>query len=194
MKREIEGKAFCGTMLKCIKVLKKGPWCLIGGRAVEFYINPPQTPDADVLCDASGYDVRKLIKEFKTIGVTQREEYEDGYIAFLFDNDSGIELDIMPTYDEFEIEAISSAKKMRCDKATFPVIKVEDLVIMKAVAACSPGSGMMGRSPEKKHRDARAIYHLNKENELDRKYIARVLGRESMTCETTLLKRLKVIE
>lgn len=72
------------------------------------------------------------------------------------------------------------------------MIEVEDLVIMKAAAASSQG-GMMGRSDEKKHRDVLAIIQLQKENDLDGKYIARVLKDELMEREAKLLKKLGVI-
>ncbi len=190
--REIEGKPFCDTINKVKKVLKTGPWCLIGGRAVEFYTNPPQSPDSDCLLDATHYDIRKVIKDFKAIGVKLREEYEEGYIAFLYDKDTDTEVDLMPTYDRFEIQAIKKAKTARCGKASFPVIEIEDLVIMKAAAAVSEG-GMMGRSDEKKYRDVKAIIVLQKENDLDGNYINKILRKEVMVREAKLLKKLGII-
>lgn len=117
--RDIEGKPFCDTMARIKKVMASGPWCMIGGRAVEFYTNPPQTPDVDILCSATHYDILKTIKKFKAVGLNLREEYEDGYIAFLRDKENDIEVDIMPTYDRFELQAISDADTGRCGKLSF---------------------------------------------------------------------------
>ncbi len=144
--------------------------------------------------NAQKFNILAVIKKFKAENVTLREEYEDGYIAFLLDKDTGVEVDIMPTYDRFEIQAISDAKTVRCGKASFPVIEIEDLVIMKAAAACSVGSGLMGRSEEKKLRDVKAIIQIQKENELDTDYIAKVLKDELMPRETKLLKNLKILK
>ncbi len=193
MKRLIESKTFCSTMKKIVRVMARGPWCMIGGRAVEVYSNPPQTPDVDVLCDAQGYDMAKVIAAFKKENVRLREEYSEGYIIFMEDRDNGVEVDVMPTFDRFEIQAIATAEMKRCGPSRFPVINIEDLVIMKAVAACSPGSGLMGRSKEKKLRDIKAIIVLQKENDLNASYIAAVLKEELMAKEEQLLKKLKVI-
>lgn len=194
--RLIETKEFCTTMKKVARVMgpgKPGKWCLIGGRAVEVYTNPPQSPDVDILFDATINRMPMIIRKFKTFNIVLVEEYEKDYIGFFVDEDNGVEVDVMPTYDPYEVEAIRLAEMTQCGEARFPVIGIEDLVIMKAGAAASEG-GMMGRSQEKKLRDIKALLVLQNENDLDSEYIASIVKPSLMPREHKLLKKLGILK
>ena len=189
-KHLIESASFCPAMKKIKKVMNGSSWALIGGRAVEVHTNPPQTPDIDILCDASGVDACDLINAFKSIGVVLTMPYEEGDIIFLIDKALDVEIDVLPTYDGFDVRAIKRAKNATCNGVGFPVVQPEDLIVMKTQAASSAGGGMMGRSKEKVKHDMDAIRTLIKEVDLDKDYIVKVLRAERWFDELRLLRKL----
>lgn len=189
-KHLIESPSFCPAIKKLKTVLPQGLWALIGGRAVEVHSNPKQTPDIDILCNGMKIDVWDLIKSLATIGIKPVEEYEEGYILFAEDKTLDVDIDIMPSYDSFDIRAIKRAEVAKCNGVSFPVVQPEDLVIMKAQAACDSGGGLMGRTKSKVKHDMDAIRILDEEVDLDKDYIVKVLRAERWFEELRLLRRL----
>jgi predicted nucleotidyltransferase len=189
-KHLIESTSFCPAMKKIKKVMSGTSWALIGGRAVEVHTNPPQTPDIDILCDAFDVDAYELIDSFKSIGIVPTMPYEEGDIIFLIDKELDVEIDVLPTYDAFDVRAIKRAKNASCNGVKFPVVQPEDLIIMKAQAASSAGGGMMGRSKEKVKHDMDAIRTLIEEVDLNDDYIVKVLRSERWFDELRLLRKL----
>lgn len=188
----IESPSFCPAIKKLKTVLEEKTWALIGGRAVEVHSNPKQTPDIDILCDGRKLDVWALIRELSGIDIELTTPYEDGFILFLEDKSLDVEIDIMPSYDHFDIRAIKRSEKAKCNGVVFPVVQPEDLVIMKAQAACDAGGGMMGRTKEKVKHDMDAIRILNEEADLDKEYIVKTLRQERWFEELRLLRKLGV--
>ncbi len=189
-KHLLESPSFCPAIKKLKTVLPNGLWALIGGRAVEVHSNPKQTPDIDILCNGMEIDVWDLIKSLAAIGIKPVEEYEEGYILFAEDKALDVEIDIMPSYDLFDIRAIKRAGKATCNGVSFPVVQPEDLVIMKAQAACDAGGGIMGRTKQKVKHDMDAIRILNDAVDLDMDYIVKTLRRERWFEELRLLRKL----
>ena len=189
-KHLIESPSFCPAIKKLKTVLNGNPWALIGGRAVEVHSNPKQTPDIDILCDGRKLDVWALIRSLKAVGIVLTIPYEDGFILFLEDKQIDVEIDIMPSYDPFDIRAIKRAETAKCNGVSFPVVQPEDLVIMKAQAACDAGGGMMGRTKMKIKHDMDAIQILNEEVDLDKDYIVKILRAERWFEELRLLRKL----
>lgn len=189
-KHLIESPSFCPAIKKLKTVLPDGLWALIGGRAVEVHSNPKQTPDIDILCNGLKLDTWALLHDLKAIGIVPTIPYEDGFILFLEDKKADVEIDIMPSYDAFDIRAIKRASMAKCNGVSFPVVQPEDLVIMKAQAACDAGGGLMGRTKMKIKHDMDAIQILDKEVDLDKDYIVKVLRAERWFEELRLLRKL----
>lgn len=201
----IQSKNFCATIQKLVSALVNENWCLIGGRAVEVHANPPQSPDIDILIDGTTSDPEALIIELKKYNIVLKESYEPGDIVFMIDKSNSEEVDLIPTYDDFEIKAIGRARRgerFECvvgsvssrSSVKFPVVQVEDLVILKAVAACDLNrTGLMGRGEEKVKRDIKAIQALAKDSKLDKQYIIDTLMRERWPKELKMLRTLRVV-
>ncbi len=188
--------SFSKIMRKVAAVMRPYNWCLIGGRAVEIWSNPPQTPDADILYDAQEVNGAELIDAFEGArnGIRLNEHFKEGDVIFLLDTKEDVEIDLIPTWDPVNISMIASAEKKTVGGVTMPVATAEDLIIMKAQILSDVHDGAHGRSPEKVERDKAAIQTLAQLKGLDRLYIVNVLKAEGWMQELRILQKLGVFK
>lgn len=137
-------------------------WCLIGGRAVELYNNPPQTPDVDILVagESALESGAAFPAAFRKCGFTLAGSYDpEDPVSFWKHQATGTELDILFGFGTFENRIIRDAKPETINGVSFPLVAIEDLIILKATAAVGAGTarGMMERSEEKAVRDKVAL-------------------------------------
>lgn len=172
----IHAAYFPKIMSKIVRALAGRQWCLIGGRSVEVWSNPPQTPDVDVLVKMTDDDADRIIRRFERLGVGL-VNIQEGLVhpnIFLRDEKLGVEVDVLGA-SQFELPfyyAIERAVKKTIQGVTFPVATPEDLLILKANAAMD-----VGRHRDKRERDIAAMRAVvSSVKNLDRDYIATVLN------------------
>ncbi len=192
--RFIDNKAFPRVIKKITKGMGNIPWCLIGGRAVEVWTNPPQTPDLDILYDANELDGVAVVDRLEAVGISLNENYREGDIIFMLDRKEKVEVDVLPTYDPLNVTMIRAAKPIVIQGVSTPVVSPENLVILKAQILADAEAGSVAREPDKLERDAASIRTLGLRRDLDRFYIGRTLKREGWDDEIKILKRLGVLK
>lgn len=182
----IETPAFSRVMVKVDWALEPWLWCLIGGRAVEHWSNPPQTPDVDILAQVRDSDIGALRARMSRKGI----ELEDSFVGlgspmlFFKDFKEDVEVDVLGAYDPLHRQIIINAVMME----NVPVATAEDVVMLKAQAAASEG-----RAKDKSARDKKAILELAKARDLNTEYIRDTLHGFGWTWEFKYLKRLGVV-
>lgn len=77
---------------------RRGPWCLIGGLAVNCYVEPVYTLDADLVVIAS--ELPAIKAELITAGFSV-EEFEHSLNARMEKSDLRIQFSLDPRYQEF---------------------------------------------------------------------------------------------
>ncbi len=191
--RFIDDKQFPIVMRKIVKALKGYDWCMIGGRSVEVWSNPPQTPDVDVLIRFTAREMKTVIAAMERTGFTLvRKFFDPDYVPMLFFSDDAehVEVDLIGAFEDVHEWALDRSVKKTVGGVSFRVAKPEDIVILKANAALSPTRG------EKAERDKAAIEALANAVDLDGDYIDLVLSQALMdwTDERKLLVSLGVLE
>lgn len=172
-KRFIDTKEFADVMRKINHALVDYDWALIGGRSVEVWANPPQTPDVDCLVKFKARDTDKLLASMKRHGfILERKFFDPKYVPMLFfkDDTLNVEVDIIGAFEDVHLWAIERSVKRTVSGVKFPVAQPEDVVMLKANAALTPRRG------EKAERDVAAIKAIAKDNSLDTDYIEIVLS------------------
>ena len=193
MRRFIDTNDFRKVMGRVVESLRGRKWCMIGGRAVEVWVNPPQTPDIDILIDISPRHVKAVEVAMRKNHFSLTRSFYDRGMApmWLFrDAVTGTEVDVIGAYEDVHRWAIERATTYTIKKgASFRVATAEDVVVLKANAACMPGRGA------KVEHDIEAIENIARDNELDKDYIETVLGMASAdwTDEARLLRKLGII-
>ena len=195
VERFIDTGDFRNVMGRLVKALRAYTWCLIGGRAVEVWSNPPQTPDVDILIDLrSRRSVRAVERRMFRVGFEiDRRFFGPGMTPMWFFTDSATktEVDIIGAFENPHFWAIERAAAYRIKHgATIKVAQAEDVVILKANAACSPGR------EDKFPHDIAAIKAVAKANALDADYIETVLTEAGAdwSDERRLLRKLGILE
>lgn len=117
----------------------KIPYMVIGGQAVLVYGEPRLTKDIDITVGV-GIDrlgsVRNLVKRlgFRVL-VNDVEKFVRKTMTFpVADKKSGIRLDIIFSFSDYERQAIANAKKIRIAGSTVRFASLEDVVIHKIIA------------------------------------------------------------
>lgn len=174
--RFIDTKEFALIVKKVKKVIGRYPWCMIGGRAVEVWANPPQTPDVDFLVEFRPKDAKVLIEEMKTAKfVLLRQFFDKNYAPMFFfkDEEFGVEVDLIGAFEDVHFWAIERAARKTISGVSVNVAQPEDIVILKANAALTPRRG------EKVPRDMAAIKAIAESVDLDIDYIEVILTQAS---------------
>ena len=100
---------------------RHGSWCLIGGLAVNCYVEPVYTLDADVVVVASKLSMIKLdLIEAKFLV----EEFEHSVNARMSGSDLRIQLSLDPRYQSFLV----NAQPMKVLGREVPVASLTDIV------------------------------------------------------------------
>ena len=115
-----------------VKILSKhGAWCLIGGLAVNCYVEPVYTLDADIVVIASklpGIEADLLSSGFKV------EAFQHSVNAQMPGSDLRIQLSLDPRYQEF----LGRAQVLRVLGEQVPVASLEDVIQGKIWAWSDP--------------------------------------------------------
>ncbi len=100
---------------------RHGDWCLIGGLAINCYVEPVYTLDADIVVAASRSGVIKLDLEAAGFGV---EEFPDSINARMPGSDLRIRLTTDPRYQAF----LEATQAMTVLGQIIPVASIPNLV------------------------------------------------------------------
>lgn len=120
---------------------RHGPWCLIGGLAVNCYVEPVYTLDADVVVVASQLVmIKRDLIEAKFVV----EEFEHSVNARMSGSDLRIQLSLDPRYQSF----LAGARPMKVLGQDVPVASIIDIVRGKVWAW-----GDVRRRPTKRKKD-----------------------------------------
>ena len=172
------------------KALRPWPWCLIGGRAVEVWTNPPQTPDVDVLAAVEDEQVPLVIRRMAAVRVTLNDSATGlgSPMLFFTHRATKVEVDVLGAYDPLHFAVIGEAIRRSVQSAPFRVAHAEGIVMLKAQAAVD-----VGRPAEKRTRDRRAILAIAASVRLRKSYIGTTLAAHGGTEEAALLRLMRVI-
>lgn len=182
---------FTQTMKKISKAMRPWSWCLIGGRAVEVWANPPQTPDIDILTTITDDDVDAAIKAFDRVDV-ELESFDEGFggpMLFFKDKKTQVEVDVLGAFEPLHYFIVDRAPTKVIRGFSFPVAYAEDIVILKSRSAADPG-----RPIAKKSRDRKAIFDINAQVVLDKAYISQTLFDHRWREEISLLKLMRILK
>lgn len=116
-------------------------YMLVGGQAAILYGRARVTQDIDMTLGVAVDrfdDVERIAKKLRLkpveLSVSPRQFAEQTYLYPCFDSASGMRIDFMFSLFPFERQAIAAAKKKKIAGASIRLVRVEDLVVMKAVA------------------------------------------------------------
>lgn len=161
------------TLLKVTSLLKNHgiPYMIIGGYAVLYHGEARFTEDIDIVIGVDTDELEKIIgiieSDFKVRTEKVEEFVSQTNVLPLKEIESGIKVDIIFSFIEFEREAIRNAEVAKIEKAEVRIVSVNDLVIYKLLA---------GRA--KDIDDAKSIIQINN-TKIDKGRIDRVV--EEMT-------------
>lgn len=175
--RFIDGVQFPRVIKKIVKALRGYKWAMIGGRSVEVWANPPQTPDIDCMVKFQAKDAGKVIAAMASVGFElTRKVVEKRYapMFFFMDKEEDTEVDLLGAFEDVHEWAVDRSVLKKVGGVTFPVVQPEDIVILKANAALTPNRG------EKVDRDIAAIKAIDESVDLDIDYIEIVLSQAMM--------------
>lgn len=172
MRKFVLTPQFSRVMRKVVSAMAPWRWCLVGGRAVEIWSNPPQTPDIDCLAEVEDGDVPEVVGRFRAVGIVAREVYTGvgAPILFLRDQRERVDVDVLGAYDPLHMWVVLSAVRRTVGGVRIPVARPEGVVALKAQSAID-----VGRPPGKKIRDRRAIATLAKSRRLDKGLLEGIL-------------------
>ena len=115
------------------------PWMIIGGIAVSLLGKPRFTADVDIVVLIEDMDVERLIKSAGRFGFKPR--LKDVYsfarqnrVVLLQHQKSRINVDMSLGILPFEQQAVKNSRPYKIGDVTFRLPRVEDLIILKAVA------------------------------------------------------------
>jgi len=153
---------------------------IIGGQAVLLYGEPRLTRDIDVTIGV-GLEklkmVKQIIKELKLNPLVKDVDkfVKKTLVIPLEERETGIKVDFIFSYSNYEREAIKRAKKVKIGKCFVKFARVEDLLIHKIIA---------GRPRDIE--DARVI--ILKNSKITKNYIKKWLKYFDSSLNTTFLK------
>ena len=120
-------------------VKHKIPYMVIGGQAVLLYGEPRATKDIDITL---GIGIEDLGRVFDAAGaaklrllVARAEEFaRRTMVVPARDDGSGIRVDFILSFSDFERQAIGRARRVRIGRRAVRFARLEDLVIHKMIA------------------------------------------------------------
>ncbi len=112
---------------------------LIGGMAVIARGVPRLTRDVDITVAVGEMDVRTLAGALAKHGLIARiqdaiEFATARQVLLLRHEASGVDVDVTLAWLPFELESIAAAEQIDVGGVSIPVVRIEDLIIYKAVA------------------------------------------------------------
>jgi hypothetical protein len=190
MPKFILDRRFPIVMRALREALRPWPWCLIGGRAVEVWTNPPQTPDVDVLAAVEDEHEPLLTARMAKAGVALNDRATGlgSPMLFYVHKRTRVEADVLGAYEPMHYAMIRESVRRTVQATRFRVAHAEGVVMLKAQAAVD-----VGRPVEKRSRDRRAILAVASSVRLKKHYIRQTLAEHQWTEEAALLRLLRVI-
>ncbi len=115
------------------------PYMIIGGQAVLLYGEPRLTRDIDVTLGAGPDRLEDLLGAVTELGFVILPDDPDEFVERtmvlpVLDEDSGIRVDFIFSFTQYEKEAISRAKHVSIGNRQVAFASVEDLIIHKIFA------------------------------------------------------------
>lgn len=112
---------------------------LIGGLAVSLHTKPRATDDVDAVIDIDDARLEGFLALGREHGFRPRisdpiEFARSSRMVLVEHVASGINVDLAIAGSEFEFNAIRNVKRVRCLRRIVPLLRVEDLIVMKSVA------------------------------------------------------------
>lgn len=158
------------------------PYMVIGGQAVLVHGEPRLTRDIDITLGASADEVDAVLDAAQKVGLkplieNPREFVRDTWVLPCADTHSGIRVDLMFSFTEYERQAMDRAVRVTIGGSDVRIATAEDLVVLKILA---------GRPRDLE--DARTV--LLKNPKLDRDYVTRCLSALEVDTGQPLLARL----
>ncbi len=143
------------------------PYIILGGQAVLLYGEPRLTKDIDITIGLNIDSVDKIADILKKIDIVPipgdfHQFVKRTMVLPLINKESGIRVDVIFSFSEFERSAIKRAKVVKIDNTDVHYVSLEDLIIFKVFS---------GRPRDRE--DVRVILIKNKE--IDLKYIKKTL-------------------
>lgn len=143
------------------------PYIILGGQAVLLYGEPRLTKDIDITIGLNIDSVDKIADILKKIDIVPipgdfHQFVKRTMVLPLINKESGIRVDIIFSFSDFERSAIKRANVVKIDNMDVHYVSLEDLIIFKVFS---------GRPRDRE--DVRAILIKNKE--MDLKYIKKKL-------------------
>ena len=116
------------------------PCAVIGGLAVSLRGLPRMTVDVDLVIQADLDDGLRLVRDLPSTPFVPlfdgvEEVVTSAFIVPLRHRTTGVRVDVAIGMSGFERDAVSRATPVVVGDVTIPVISVEDLLVMKALAA-----------------------------------------------------------
>lgn len=161
------------------------PYMIIGGQAVLLHGEPRLTKDIDITLGVDTDKSAEVMSCVKNLGLKLLVENPDEFMKNTMvlpvqEQTTGIRIDFIFSYSEYERLAITRAKKIKLGETVINFVAAEDLVIHKIIA---------GRPRDLE--DAKSV--LIKNINLDRVYIQKWLGDFGVALEKDFLASLNLI-
>ena len=112
------------------------PYMIIGGQAVLIYGEPRFTRDIDITLGIDTSELPKLLNliellKFQVLISNIEEFVQQTYVLPTIDNNTGIRIDFIFSFDEYEKCAINRANKIVIGNNSIKFASIEDLLIHK---------------------------------------------------------------
>ena len=153
-------------------------YMIIGGQAVLIYGEPRLTKDIDITIGADIDRFKDILKIAKRINlkILPKDPYDfvkETMVLPLLDEKTGIRIDLIFSFSEYEKEALKRVNKIKISDFYFNYVSVEDLIIQKIISA-----------RERDIEDIRIVMMRNKK--IDEKYILKWLSEFEKTLNVKL--------
>lgn len=158
------------------------PYMVIGGQAVLLYGEPRLTKDIDVTLGLGPDELDRIVSAVRTLDLEMLVDPEkftrETLVLPCRDRPSGIRVDLILSFSEYEKQAIERAHVIRIEDADVRFATVEDLIVHKVVA---------GRPRDLE--DVRSI--VRKNPHFDQAYVERWLAQFSKVVGESLKERFR---
>lgn len=116
------------------------PWMVIGGIAVISHGVRRMTTDIDAVVRGDAISLEALLRAFAKFDIKPRIQgakafAQENLVLLLRHQRTGVDLDISLAWTAFEHEALAARIRPRHGSITFPMARVDDLVVYKTLAA-----------------------------------------------------------
>lgn len=118
---------------------RKIPYMVIGGQAVLLYGEPRATKDIDITLALGVEELRRILDAVRAARLrlltADAEEFaRKTMVVPTQDKDSGVRVDFILSYTDYERQAVERARDVKIGRTTVRFAALEDLVIHKLVA------------------------------------------------------------